>query len=218
MSSTLTSLPLRRLSLAIFVLICQTLWTCPVATAAEDDKPAAATDSTSTQPGDPAQLGEVSVTGQLAAIRKAQAIKQDAVGVVDSVSSEEAGKFPDQNVADALQRVPGVAVNRTGGESSQVTVRGFGPSFVNVTVNGRPMLSDSGDRSFHFDALPSELISTAEVQKTATAGQEDGGIGGTINIITARPLDFNGFHMAGSLAGVNDSLDGGLANKFTPRG
>lgn len=215
MSSTLTSLPLRRLSLAISVLISQALLPCAVANAAGDDQPAAATDST--QPGDPAHLGEISVTGQLAAIRRAQAIKQDAVGVVDSVSAEEAGKFPDQNVADALQRVPGVAVNRTGGESSQVTVRGFGPSFVNVTVNGRPMLSDSGDRSFHFDALPSELISTAEVQKTATAAQEDGGIGGTINIVTARPLDFKGFHMAGSLGAVNDSLDSGLGGKFTPK-
>lgn len=216
MSSTLTSLPLRRLPLAISLLISQTLLPCAVAQAAGDDQPAAATDSTQ-QPGDPAQLGEISVTGQLAAIRRAQAIKQDAVGVVDSVSAEEAGKFPDQNVADALQRVPGVAVNRTGGESSQVTVRGFGPSFVNVTLNGRPMLSDSGDRSFHFDALPSELISTAEVQKTATASQQDGGIGGTINIVTARPLDTIGFHMAGSLGAVNDSLDGGLANKFTPK-
>jgi TonB-dependent receptor len=215
MRSTLTSLPLRRLSLAISVVICQAMLTCPVANAAEDNTSAAATDST---PGDPARLGEISVTGQLAAIRRAQAIKQDAVGVVDSVSAEEAGKFPDQNVADALQRVPGVAVDRSGGESSKVTVRGFGPSFVNVTVNGRPMLSDSGDRSFHFDALPSELISTAEVLKTASAGQEDGGIGGTINITTARPLDSSGFHMAGSLGAVNDSLDTGLANKFTPRG
>jgi len=215
MSSTLKSLPLRRLSLAISVLISPAMLPSTVANAAGDDQPAAATDSA--KPGDPAQLGEISVTGQLAAIRRAQAIKQDAVGVVDSVSAEEAGKFPDQNVADALQRVPGVAVDRIGGESSKVTVRGFGPSFVNVTVNGRPMLSDSGDRSFHFDALPSELISTAEVLKTATASQEDGGIGGTINIVTARPLDSSGFHMSGSLGAVNDSLDSGLANKFTPK-
>ena len=79
MRSNLTSLPLRRLSLAISVVICQALLTCPVANAAEDNTSAAATDSTS---GDPARLGEISVTGQLAAIRRAQAIKQDAVGVV----------------------------------------------------------------------------------------------------------------------------------------
>ncbi len=68
------------------------------------------------------------VTGQLAAIRRAQSIKRDAVNVVDSISAEEAGKFPDPNVADALQRVPGVAVNRSGGESSQIGIRGFGPA------------------------------------------------------------------------------------------
>ena len=67
------------------------------------------------------------VNGQRAAIRRAEDIKLNSVGVVDAVSAEEAGKFPDQNVADALQRVPGVAVNRSGGESSQITVRGLGP-------------------------------------------------------------------------------------------
>lgn len=168
--------------------------------------------------GEVQDIGAVVVTGQRAALRRAQAIKQNAAGVVDAISAEEAGKFPDQNVADSLQRVPGVSVNRGGGESSRVTVRGLGPQFVNVLVNGRSIVSDSGDRGFNFDTLPSELISTAEVYKTSAADLVDGGIGGTIDIRTARPLDSEGFHFAGSLAALNDSMDGGLDDEFTPKG
>jgi TonB-dependent receptor len=160
---------------------------------------------------------EIVISGQRAAIRRAEDIKLKSVGVVDAVSAEEAGKFPDQNVADALQRVPGVAVNRSGGESSQITVRGFGPDFVNVTLNGRTLATDAKDRAFNFDVLPSELISTAEVHKTASADIEEGGIGGTVNIVTARPLDFRGFHAAGSLAGVNDSINHAVSGNVTPK-
>ena len=179
------------------------------ATAGSPPAPAAAEDTT--------PLAEVVVNGQRAAIRRAEEIKLNSIGVVDAVSAEEAGKFPDQNVADALQRVPGVAVNRSGGESSQITVRGFGPDFVNVTLNGRTLATDAKDRAFNFDVLPSELISTAEVHKTSSADVEEGGIGGTVDIITARPLDSKGFHAAGSLAGVNDSIQHAFSGKTTPK-
>ena len=162
-------------------------------------------------------LQEIVVSGQRAAIRRAEDIKLNSIAVVDAVSAEEAGKFPDQNIADALQRVPGVAVDRAGGESSQITIRGFGPDFVNVVLNGRTLATDAKDRAFNFDVLPSELISTAEVHKTSSADQEEGGIGGTVNIITARPLDFTGFHASGSLAGVNDSINHAFSGNVTPK-
>ena len=166
---------------------------------------------------DTGSVTEIVISGQRAAIRRAEDIKMNSVGVVDAVSAEEAGKFPDQNVADALQRVPGVAVDRSGGESSQITIRGFGPDFVNVTLNGRTLATDAKDRAFNFDVLPSELISTAEVHKTSSADQEEGGIGGTVNIVTARPLDFRGFHAAGSVAGVNDSINHAFSGNVTPK-
>jgi iron complex outermembrane receptor protein len=162
-------------------------------------------------------LNTVQVTGQIGSLFRSQATKQDANGIVDSVSAEEAGKFPDQNVADALQRVPGVSVNRAGGESNQITVRGFGPTFVNVLLNGRTMATASTDRAFDFDVLPSEVIQQAVVQKTSSADLQAGGIGGTVNVITSRPLDFSGWHMAGSAAGVNDNIGGGLSSKTTPK-
>ncbi|HEX7816896.1 TonB-dependent receptor [Dyella sp.] len=186
----------------------------------------AAQDAVSTPPADDknpqdkkkiTDLNSIQVTGTLGSLYRSQATKQDSIGVVDSVSAEEAGKFPDQNVADSLQRVPGVSVNRGGGESNQITVRGFGPTFVNVLLNGRTMATASSDRAFDFDVFPSEVIQQAVVEKTSSADQEAGGIGGTVNVITAQPLDFNGFHMTGSAAGVNDHIGGGLSSKSTPK-
>jgi TonB-dependent receptor len=172
---------------------------------------------------DETNLEEITVTGQRAALMRAEDIKKEAIGVVDSVSAEEAGKFPDANVADSLQRVPGLSIDRSGGpfstnggESSQVTIRGFGPNFNNVLLNGRTLPSYTADRSFSFDLLPSEVISTAEVYKTSSAEIAEGGIGGTVNVITARPLDQKGFYISGSAAGVNDSVTG-MSSKVTPK-
>ncbi|MDY1548728.1 TonB-dependent receptor [Luteibacter sahnii] len=201
----------------------------PVRAQAATTAPAAS--STSAAPSTPApqdpqakagdkkvtELGAVAVTGQLAALQRAQEIKRDSVNVVDSISAEETGKFPDPNVADALQRVPGVSVNRSGGESSQIAVRGFGPEFVAVTVNNRQMATASGSRAFNFDVLPSEIISVAQVNKTSSADIPEVDIGGVVNIQTARPLDFTGIHGAWSAAGVNSNIDGDWKGKTTPK-
>jgi TonB-dependent receptor len=170
-------------------------------------------------------LEEIVVTGQRAALIHAEEIKKESVGVVDAVSAEDAGKFPDENVADSLQRVPGLSIDRSGGpfsrnggESSQVSIRGFGPNFVNVLLNGRTVPSYSGDRSFSFDVLPSEVISSAVVHKTSSAEIAEGGIGGTVDVITARPLDHKaGFSISGTAAGVEDSVPGGRSSKVTPK-
>lgn len=172
------------------------------------------------QVGTPTKLGAVVVTGQLRSLEQAAATKRNAIGIVDSVSAEEAGKFPDNNIADALQRVPGVSVDRSGGEANQITVRGFGPTFVNVLVNGRTMATASPDRAFGFDVLPAELIQKAVVHKTGLASLPAGGIGGTVDIITATPDDFDGFHAAFSAAGVYDKPVGsgsGYSNNVTPK-
>jgi len=150
-------------------------------------------------------LDTIQVTGVRSSLQKSQIIKQDFIGTVDAVSAEDVGKFPDQNVADALQRVPGVSVDRSGGESRFITVRGFGPEFNTVTLNGRTMATDVPGREFSFDILPSELISAAEVQKTSTADAPEGSIGATVNIRTQRPLDNPGLHVAAAVAGTYDS-------------
>jgi len=161
---------------------------------------------TATGGGDAAAstLDTVQVTGVRSSLQKSQIIKQDFIGTVDAVSAEDVGKFPDQNVADALQRVPGVSVDRSGGESRYITVRGFGPEFNTVTLNGRTLATENEGREFSFDILPSELISAAEVQKTSTANSPEGSIGATVNIRTQRPLDNPGLHVAAALSGVYD--------------
>ena len=134
-------------------------------------------------------IEEVIVSGIRASLQRAQDIKREADGVVDAIAAEDLGKFPDTNIAEAMQRVPGVAIDRNGGEGQFVTIRGFGPAFNTVLVNGRPIESETGGREFSFDLYPSELISGAEIFKTSTAHLDEGGIGATVNLKTARPLD-----------------------------
>ncbi|MGO4774274.1 TonB-dependent receptor, partial [Lysobacter sp. 2RAB21] len=177
--------------------------------------PAAGAGAADAAQKDATTLGAVVVSGTRASIQKSQALKQDAVGTVDAVSAEDVGKFPDQNVADSLQRIAGVSVDRSGGESRYITVRGFGPEFNTVLLNGRTMATENSGREFSFDVLPSELISTAEVFKTSQANLSEGGIGATVNIKTRRPLDDKGFHIAGSVSAVDDSMSGETKPKFS---
>jgi TonB-dependent receptor len=131
---------------------------------------------------------EVLVTGVRRSLIASMDRKRSADGVVDAITSEDIGKFPDQNLAEALQRITGVSIDRVNNEGSQITVRGMGPEFNLVTLNGRSMPT-AGSRSFDFADLATEGISAVEVYKTSKAGLPTGGIGATVNIITPRPLD-----------------------------
>jgi TonB-dependent receptor len=166
---------------------------------------------------------DIVVTGIRASLRATIDIKRDAQGVVDAISAEDMGKFPDTNLAESLQRITGVSIDRSNGEGSFVTVRGFGPEYNLVTLNGRQMpTSTLGDgasapasRSFDFANLASEGVSAVEVYKTGRASVPSGGIGSSINIRTPRPLDKPG--MRGSIAarGVLDTSQNGK-NEILP--
>jgi TonB-dependent receptor len=130
----------------------------------------------------------VVVSGIRASLSSSLNTKRMQDGVVDAVSAEDAGKFPDTNIAESLQRVTGVQIQRNGGEGRYISVRGLGPEFNNVLVNGRTMTSDTGGREFSFDLLSSDLISKALVYKTSQPFLPEGGIGSTVDIQTARPL------------------------------
>jgi TonB-dependent receptor len=185
---------------------------------------------------DSATVDEIVVTGIRASLERAMDIKRNNSGVVDAISAEDIGKFPDTNLAESLQRVPGVSIDRSNGEGSQVTVRGFGGGFNLVTLNGRTMPTANvstvgGDqsadfqtgtsRSFDFSNLASEGVSTLEVYKTGRAGIPSGGIGATINVKTRRPLDARESGLSGSIgakAVYDTSMDEKLedAAKITP--
>jgi iron complex outermembrane recepter protein len=146
---------------------------------------------------------EILVTGIRASERAAIDIKRNSVAVVDSIVAEDLGKLPDQNVAESLQRVAGVTIERNRGEGRYVTVRGFGPKFNAVTVNGRTLATDNNGREFSFDVIPSEVISGADVYKSPQANMMGSSIGATINIKTLRPLDQReGFKVAASATGM----------------
>jgi TonB-dependent receptor len=155
----------------------------------------------------------VVVSGIRASLSSSLTTKRMQDGVVDAVSAEDAGKFPDTNIAESLQRVTGVQIQRNGGEGRYISVRGLGPEFNNVLVNGRTMTSDTGGREFSFDLLSSDLISKALVYKTSQAFLPEGGIGSTVDIQTARPLSGKVGHT--SVVNVSDSYDSN-SKKNTP--
>ena len=173
------------------------------------------------------ELEEVVVTGLRGSLKASMEIKRDASGVVDAISAEDIGKFPDSNLAESLQRITGVSIDRVNGEGSAVTVRGFGPNFNLVTLNGRQLPaasvgtvsgnptsagSQGNSRSFDFATLASEGVSGLEVYKTGNAAMPSGGMGATINIKTIKPLD------SGDRAsiGVKAVMDGGSDDEITP--
>lgn len=142
-------------------------------------------------------IEEVVVTGIRASLERSVDIKRESSGVVDAISAEDIGKFPDSNLAESLQRITGVSIDRNNGEGFQVTVRGFGPQYNLITLNGRSMPAGQigaeggliNQRSFDMSNIASEGVSGVEVYKTGKASFSSGGIGSVVNLKTMRPLD-----------------------------
>src|SRR5690242_12616729 len=153
-----------------------------------DDAPAKApSDSNSSNQ----ELETITVTGIRKSLEDALSDKRNAVQVIDAISAEDIGKFPDKDMGEALQRVTGVQINRSsGGEGSTVTIRGADPSMTRVEINGSTALSltvGAGDRAVDFRDLPVEFVKTIEVIKSPTADMVEGGVGGTVRVTTRRP-------------------------------
>lgn len=146
----------------------------------------------------------IQVSGIRGSLVKSMDIKRQSAGVVDAITSEDIGKFPDTNLAESLQRITGVSINRSNGEGSEITVRGFGPEFNLVTLNDRQMPT-TGSRSFDFGDIATESVSGVEVYKTARSSAPSGGIGATVNITTAKPLSNPGMHASIGAKAVYDT-------------
>jgi iron complex outermembrane receptor protein len=141
---------------------------------------------------------EVVVTGIQGSLRQAIDVKRNAAAMVDAISSEDIGKFPDKNIAESLQRVPGVSINRGfSGEGSEVSIRGTNPELTSVLLNGQYVASTgwfsqgANKRSFNMDLMPSEMVDRVEVYKSPTAELDEGGGGGTVVVHTRKPLDLD---------------------------
>ena len=139
------------------------------------------------------EMEEVVTTGIKSSLMDALEIKRNKIGVTEIITAEDVGKFPDGNIAEALARVSGIAIDRSNIEGSQVTVRGMGAQYNMVTLNGRQMPvapgNYDGGRAYDFGAISSHGISRLEVYKTQNPALPSGGLGATINMVTAKPLE-----------------------------
>ncbi|MBR9908811.1 MAG: TonB-dependent receptor [Gammaproteobacteria bacterium] len=162
---------------------------------------------------------EVEVLGIRSSLDNALDRKREAASAVDSITAEDLGKFPDQNIAESLQRVSGVFIDRQAGEGSKITVRGFGPEFNTVRLNNRTIATISSDstfdfrfanigldRAFDFQVLAAEVLAGADVIKSPTSDLWEGSLGASVNMRTARPLDKPELQLAGSIQGRYQDL------------
>ena len=145
-------------------------------------------------------MEEIVIKGFRSNVLKSKSIKRDAIGSQDSILAEDIGEFPDANLAESLQRIPGVSISRDSGEGRQISLRGLGPNFTRTRVNGLEALftSDSGidqrggasrSRDFDFSIFASELFGRVDVHKSYNASLDEGGIAGTVDLQTAKPFD-----------------------------
>ncbi|HWM65353.1 MAG TPA: TonB-dependent receptor [Steroidobacteraceae bacterium] len=165
---------------------------------------------------------EIVVHGYRASVRESLETKRQAIGVEEVITAEDVGKFPDKNLAEALQRVPGIVTQRDFGEGERINLRGTLTSLTNATFNGHSLSTadwflldqQSATRSFNYLMFPADLIGKVEVQKTAQADVQEGGIGGTVNIQTRKPLELDPFTAFASMEGAYTST----SKKYDPYG
>jgi iron complex outermembrane recepter protein len=146
-------------------------------------------------------VNDIIVTGIRASLSNAATLKRESPAIVDAISAEDIGRFPDQNLADSLQRVTGVQITRSRGEGNQISVRGLSPDFTRIQYNGRTITS-TGGRSFDFSSLTSDFVNSVEVYKTPTADMIEGGLSATVNVTTAKPLDYGKDRYVVALEGI----------------
>lgn len=199
----------------------------PAAQAAEPpvtDTPATPA-ATAETPADPTatDIDGITVTGFRYAIEESLEQKRNANAIVEVITAEDVSKFPDKNVADALQRVPGVIIERSGGEGKSVSVRGLQPGLTLTQLNGNYVASSEtnseASRSFNYTLMPANLLSSAELFKSPEARLDEGGIGGTVILRTRRPLDLpanTGFaSIEGTQSDTSDGIDPQLSGMYS---
>lgn len=177
----------------------------------------------SAQDDDTTQVDEIVVTGFRASLANALSVKRNSAGVVDAISAEDIADFPDTNLAESIQRIPGVSIDRDAGEGRSITVRGLSSEFTRTRINGIEAQATTGatdssggvnrGRGFDFNVFASELFNNITVRKTASAEVEEGSLGATVDLNTSRPFDREGFNAALSAQyGYND-----LSQSWSPR-
>jgi iron complex outermembrane recepter protein len=169
------------------------------------------------------ELEEVVVSGFRHSLSAALDVKRTEAGSTDTIMAEDIADFPDMNLSESIQRLPGVSITRSAGQGRNISVRGLGPQFTRVRINGMETLTTTGGtdaaggvnrgRAFDFNIFASDLFNQITVRKTASAEVEEGSLGATVDLMAARPFDYQEFTFAaGAQLGYND-----LADSFDPR-
>ena len=172
---------------------------------------------------DTSEVDAVVVTGFRQSLASAIAVKRQEVTVVDAIKAEDIADFPDLNIAEAIQRISGVSIDRDAGEGRSITVRGLGSDFTRTRINGMEAQATTGGtdssgganrgRGFDFNVFASDLFSGVTVRKSASAETEEGSLGATVDLTTTHPFDYKGFKLATSAQyGYND-----LSGEWDPR-
>lgn len=159
--------------------------------------------------GEDTQVEEVIVSGYRSSLSKALGAKRTSIGAIDAILAEDIAAFPDQNLAEAIQRLPGVTIDRVGGEGRQISVRGLNADFTRVRINGVEAIATGGgnrSRGFDFNVFASELFSGITVRKTQSADVAEGSLGATVDLQSGRPFDYTGFKAAASAEGSLNSI------------
>ncbi|MDR6981948.1 TonB-dependent receptor [Rheinheimera pacifica] len=158
----------------------------------------------------------ISVTGSYSrSLEKAVDLKKTNIGFSDSIVATDVADFPEQNLAEALQRMPGVTIERNKGLGSKINVRSLPSEFTHVSINNLATASGSGGRDVEFDIFASEIIQSVTVQKSPTAADEEGGIAGSVMISTARPFDYSERKLIVSAEGAHNSISEEIDPKFS---
>ena len=194
---------LKPISQAVHTLVASLVLTAVGGVAAQDSKK---------------DLDAVVVTGMRASLESSLASKRNDNGIVDVIKAEDMGKFPDTNLAESLQRVPGVVIDRDAGEGRSITVRGLGQDFTRVRINGIEGLATTGgtdssgganrSRGFDFNVFAADLFSSLTVRKSSSADVDEGSLGATVDLQTTRPFDLKGRAASVSLKGSYNDLSG----------
>lgn len=163
--------------------------------------------------GQPKELQTIQVVGIRASLESAEARKRYAPQIMESIVAQNIGKLPDTNAADALERITGVQATQDEGEGSTITIRGL--TQIETLLNGDSVFTASGGRTLNFEDIPAGLLAGIDVYKSPMADQIEGGIGGTINLRTHEPFDFDGFKSEVSVGGMYGSLAGRTKPMFS---
>ena len=220
----------RRAAMLGAVLLAGTAWPALAATPDPTTDPTVETPAV-TQDTEPQDDSDIIVTGYRGSLQSSTNAKRNATGFTDTIFAEDIGKFPDTNIAESFNRVPGITISREiTGEGLQITIRGLGTNFTRVLLNNAPVaISSTGrtdaqstNREVDLDLFPTELFTQLTVNKSPTPGMIEGGAAGTVNMRTARPFDNPGTHITysgqltnGSQAGSKWGYRGSILASYT---